>query len=136
LVPGTKNFLTTHHITEIFLRCFWISDNKYFYISMQKQWSFTFFSSFDKFLKTKGLKEGLILGIEITHEIVAEILCSHPEVLEEITLHNKNHRVFLLKKIVFSFVTLKGKHLCRSVNIEQNTLIRHQKTKHVLFKHE
>jgi hypothetical protein len=54
-----------------------------------------FFSSFDKFLKTKGLKEGLILSIEITHEIeiVTEILCSHPEVLEEITLHNKNHSV-------------------------------------------
>jgi hypothetical protein len=82
------------------------------------------------------VKEILMLGIEITNEIVAEILCSHPEMLEEIKMHNKNHQVILLKKVVFSFVTIKGKHLCRSINIEQNSLVRHQKTKDVLFKHE
>jgi hypothetical protein len=33
-------------------------------------------------------------------------------------------------------VTIKGKHLCRSINIEQNSLVWHKKTKDVLFKHE
>ena len=68
--------------------------------------SFTYFSALDSAIKAKGLKDILILGIEITHEIVAEILCSHHEVLGEIAMHDKAHKVILLKKIVFSFVTI------------------------------
>jgi hypothetical protein len=87
-------------------------------------------------LKTKCLKDILILGVEITNEIVAEILCSYPETLQEIALHDTAHQALLMKKIVFSFVTMKGKHLCRTANVEQNSLIRHKNTKTVLFKHE
>jgi hypothetical protein len=78
----------------------------------------------------------LITGIEVTNEIVAEILTSHQELLEELAFHDKNHKAILIKKIVFSFITIKGKHLCKTSNIEQNSLIRHQNTKAVLFKHE
>ena len=76
------------------------------------------------------------MGIELTKEIVAEILCSHSELLEEISYHDKSHKAGLVKKIVFSFLSIKGKHLCRTTNIEQNSLSRHKKTKAVLFKHE
>jgi hypothetical protein len=93
-------------------------------------------SAFENALTKKSLEEVLVLGLEITKEIVAEILCSQPEILEEVALHDKNHKALLMKKIVFSFVTIKGKHLCRTANIEQNSLIRHQSTKVVLFKHE
>ena len=82
------------------------------------------------------MPEVLKLGLEMTKEIVAEILCSYPQLLEEIVLHDQNHKVLILKKIVFSFMSLKGKHLCRSANIEGKSLIRHKKTKEVLFKHE
>jgi hypothetical protein len=68
-------------------------------------------------VKQKGIKEILLLGIELTHDIVSELLCSHSEVLEEIGLHDKHHHVVLLKKIVFSFVNIKGKHICRTANI-------------------
>jgi len=87
-------------------------------------------------LKNKSVNEVLILGLEITNEIVAEILVSHSELLQEIRLHDENHQPILMKKIVFSFITMTGKHLCRTFNIEQNTMIRHSNTKKVLFKHE
>jgi hypothetical protein len=78
----------------------------------------------------------LVLGIELTNEIVAEILVSHTELLEELCVHDPSHKPILMKKIVFSFITIKGKHLCRTFNIEENSMIRHQYTKTVLFKHE
>jgi len=77
----------------------------------------------------------LKLGLEITKEIV-EVLCNHPDLLEEIGFHDQNHKLILLKKIVFGFVSIKGKHLCKSVNIEENSLLRHKKTKEILFSHE
>jgi hypothetical protein len=76
------------------------------------------------------------MGIEFVKEIVAEILCNHSVLLGEVAMHDKIHRIILSKKIVFSFTTIKGKHLCRSVNIEKNSLSRHKKTKEILFKHE
>lgn len=78
----------------------------------------------------------LAVGIELTKEIVAEILCTHGELFEEIAIHDRSHKVSLLKKIVFNFISIKGKHLCRTVNCEQNSLMRHKKTKAVLFQHE
>jgi len=78
----------------------------------------------------------LIAALEVSKEIVAEILTAHEELLEEIALHNQLHKAILIKKIVFSFVTIKGKHLCRNFNIEENSLVRHQNTKTILYKHE
>jgi hypothetical protein len=77
-----------------------------------------------------------MLRIELTNEITAEILATHGELLEEISIHDGNHKAILIKKPVLCFMTIKGKHLCRSLNIEQNTLSRHQNTRAVLFKHE
>ena len=48
----------------------------------------------------------------------------------------RNYRKRVDGKIVFSFISMKGKHMCRSVNMEQTTLIRHKNTKQILFKHE
>jgi len=93
-------------------------------------------SALENALKNKPVNEVLSLGLEITNEIVAEILASHSELLQEIGIHDQNHQPILMKKIVFSFITMKGKHLCRTFNIEQNTMIRHSNTKTVLFKHE
>jgi hypothetical protein len=76
------------------------------------------------------------MGVELTKEIVAEILCSRSDLLDEVAIHDKAHKVLLIKKIVFSFISVKGKHLCRSINNEQNSLIRHYHTKNVIFKHE
>jgi hypothetical protein len=87
-------------------------------------------------MKKKSLHEVLKLGIELTKEIVAEILCSHCDLFEEVTFQDKTHKITLLKKFVFSFISIKGKHLCKTVNSEQNSLIRHLKTKQVLFQHE
>jgi len=87
-------------------------------------------------MKTKKLHQILKISIEMMTDIVAEILCSHAELLEEISLHDQKHKVSLMKKIVFSFLFIKGRHLCKSTNIEENSLTRHQKTKEVLFKHE
>jgi hypothetical protein len=87
-------------------------------------------------VKQQDVGKILMLGIKITNEIAAEILCSHSELLQEVALHDPNHKAILVKKIVFSFITIKGKHLCRTQNIEQNSLSRHQNTKEVLFKHE
>jgi hypothetical protein len=98
--------------------------------------SFISFSAVETALETQTLSEILRLGIQLTNEIVAEILCSHAELLEEVGLHDQSHKAVLVKKIVFSFITIKGKHICRTTNIEENTLIRHQNTKTVLFRHE
>jgi len=87
-------------------------------------------------MKAKSLDQVLGLGIELTKEIVSEILCTHCELFEEVALHDKSHKVSLLKKIVFNFISIKGKHLCRTINCEQNSLVRHTKTKEVLFLHE
>jgi len=87
-------------------------------------------------LETQTIKQILIAGLEVTKEIVAEILTAREELLEEIAIHDQNHKAILIKRIVFSFVTIKSKHLCRTFNIEQNSLIRHQNTKTVLFQHE
>jgi len=53
----------------------------------------------------------LILEVEITEEIVAEIFCNQPEILQEIALYDKNPRALLMNKIVLSFDTITGKHL-------------------------
>ncbi len=88
-------------------------------------------SVLEKAIQNKTIKEVLILGVESTNKIVAEILASQSELLQEIHIHDQNHQPILMKKIVFSFVTMKGKHFCKTFNIEQNS-----NTKTVLFKHE
>jgi hypothetical protein len=49
-----------------------------------------------------------MLGIELTNEITAEILATHGELLEEISIHDGNHKAILIiiKKTVFSFMTI------------------------------
>ena len=86
----------------------------------------------------ESLSKVLSYGIEITKDIVAELLCntSMSDLLKEVSLHDEHHRVNMLRKIVFSFISMKGKHMCRSVNMEQTALIRHKNTKQILFKHE
>ena len=37
---------------------------------------------------------------------------------------------------VFHFISLKGKHFCRTKNIEDKSLVRHKNTKEILFKHK
>jgi hypothetical protein len=87
-------------------------------------------------LESRNIKQILIGGLEFTNEVVAEILIAHEELLEEIAIHDAKHKAFLIQKIVFSFVTIKGKHLCRTFNIEENSLVRHKNTKTVIFQHE
>ena len=70
---------------------------------------------------------------ELMKEIVSEILLGHSSLLNEIDLHSQS---FHDKKNVFHFICIKGKHLCRLFNNEQNTMIRHSKTKQILFKNE
>jgi len=76
------------------------------------------------------------MAVEFTNEVVAEILVSNEDLLSEISFHDPLHKAQLIKKIVFTFIVIKGKHLCRSVNIEENSLVRHKNTKTILFKHE
>jgi hypothetical protein len=38
-----------------------------------------------------------MLGIELTNEIIAEILATHGELLEEISIHDGNHKAILIK---------------------------------------
>ncbi len=44
-----------------------------------------------------------MLGIELTNEITAEILATHEELLEEISIHDGNHKAILIKKNSFLF---------------------------------
>ena len=75
-------------------------------------------------------------GVELTKEIVAEILSTDSDLLTEIGMHDQYHRLNMIKSIVFSFISIKGKQLCRSENIDNSTMIRHKNTKEVIFKHE
>lgn len=98
--------------------------------------SSTFLRLFENAISEQGISTVLRQGIEITNEIVAELLCTDSDLFREISLHDKQHKVIILKKIVFSFISIKGKHQCRTVNVEKNTLIRHKKTKEIIFRHE
>ena len=92
--------------------------------------------AFDFAIKEKGLSKILNFGASLTKNILSEILCSNSSLLHEIDCHDKGHKVKLIKRVIFSFISIKGKHLCRSENKEINSLIRHSKTKEILFKHE
>ena len=69
-------------------------------------------------------------------EIVSEICCESPNLLKEVDMHEKGHKLAMLKRIVFSFISLKGKHTCRTYNREKNSMSRHGKTKEIIFKNE
>ena len=75
-------------------------------------------------------------ALEMTKDIVAEILSEPNDFFTEIAAHDPHHKMNLLKKIVFHFISLKGKHFCRTKNIEDKSLVRHKNTKEILFKHE
>ena len=92
--------------------------------------------AFDFSIKEKSLSQILNFGASLTNNILSEILCSNSSLLHEIDCHDKGHKVKLMKRIIFSFTSIKSKHLCRSKNKEINSLIRHSKTKEIHFKHE
>ena len=89
-----------------------------------------FLRTFENAVAKESLPKVLSYGVEITKEIVAEILANMSDLLQEISLHDEHH------KIVFTFISMKGKHLCRNINLEKVALIRHKNTKQILFKHE
>jgi len=49
-------------------------------------------------LETQTIKQILIAGLEVTKEIVAEILTAHEELLEEIATHDQKHKAILILK--------------------------------------
>ena len=95
-----------------------------------------FLRTFENAVAKESLPKVFSYGVEITKEIVAEILANMSDLLQEISLHDEHHRVNLLNKIMFTFISMKGKHLCRNINLEKVALIRHKNTKQILFKHE
>lgn len=90
----------------------------------------------DSALAKDSLCNVLKNSVPLTNEIVSEIFVSESKLLEEIAMHDEHHRLNMIKTIVFSFISIKGKHLCRTTNIETSTFIRHKNTKEILFKHE
>lgn len=92
--------------------------------------------AFDSAIAKDGLCNVLKNSVSLTNEIVSEIFISDSKLLEEISIHDEHHRLRIIKTIVFSFISIKGKHLCRTTNVETSTLIRHKNTKMILFKHE
>ena len=59
--------------------------------------------------------KGLNSGDSLIKKIVFDLLCQDSNsVLAEIEDHNKIHKVVLMESIVFSFITIKGKHTCRT----------------------
>lgn len=87
-------------------------------------------------LKTLSVQKVFSLAVEMTNDIVSEILCDNNDLFLEIAAHDPYHKMSIMKKIVFSFIALKGKHFCKNKNIEQKSLVRHKKTKEILFSHE
>lgn len=92
--------------------------------------------TFTNALKSLPLQQVLGLAVEMTKDIVAEILSEPNEFFSEIAAHDPHHKMLLMKKIVFHFISLKGKHFCKTKNIEAKKLLRHRNTKEVLFNHE
>ena len=78
----------------------------------------------------------LNVGEKLTKDILAEILCEFPNMFMELDLHDKSHKVKLMKRIIFSFVSIKAKHVTRTRNKEANSCIRHKRTKEIIFSHE
>ena len=75
-------------------------------------------------------------AVNLTKNIIAEIFVSNTDLLSEVGLHDEKHRLNMVKTVVFTMISLKGKDLYRTTNIETSTMIRHKNTKEVIFKHE
>ena len=86
-------------------------------------------------LKTLKVQQVLSMAEEMMKDIVSEILCDENEFFMEIA-HDPQHKLVMLKKIVFSFISMKGKYICKSTNVQQNSLLRNKLTKQILFRHE
>ena len=80
--------------------------------------------------------ETINFGKKLTDDIIGELLSSNSALLCEIDLHDKKHKMRVMKRIVFSFIGIKGRHLSRTVNKENSNMIRHCKTKEILFNHQ
>ena len=87
-------------------------------------------------LKTLKVQQVLSMAEEMMKDIVSEILCDENEFFMEIAAHDLQHKLVMLKKIVFSFISMKGKYICKSTNVQQNSLLRNKLTKQILFRHE
>jgi len=83
-----------------------------------------------------SIEKVLDQALEMTKDIVAEIVCDSDDIFKYVAVHDPFHKLVLLQKIVFSFICLKGKHICRMRNVEQKAMVRHKKTKEVIFMHE
>ena len=59
-----------------------------------------FLRTFENAVAKESLPKVLSYGVEITKEIVAEILANMSDLLQEISLHDEHHRVNLLKGAV------------------------------------
>ena len=92
--------------------------------------------TFENALKTLKVQQVLRMAVEMMKDIVSEILCDENEFFMEIAAHDPEHKLAILKKIVFSFISMKGKYICNSTNVQQNSLLRNKLTKQILFRHE
>ena len=92
--------------------------------------------AYDFSVKQEGLSKTLNFGDTLLSNILSEILSHNSDLFSEIDLHDKKHKITLMKRIIFCFICIKGKHACRTWNKENNSLIRHSRTKEVIFKHE
>jgi len=70
--------------------------------------SSTFLRLFENAISEQGISTVLRQGIEITNEIVAELLCTDSDLFREISLHDKQHKVIILKKLYFPLYLSKG----------------------------
>ena len=55
-------------------------------------------------LLQKNLSKVLSYGVEITKDIVAELLCNMSDLLKEISLHDKHQRVNMLKNGILVYL--------------------------------
>lgn len=92
--------------------------------------------TFENALQTLDVQKVFSMAVEMMKDIVSEILCDENELFLDIAAHDPQHKMLMLKKIVFSFIAIKGRHFCRTTNVQQKSLVRHKNTKEILFKHE
>ena len=75
-------------------------------------------------------------GKNVTEEIVSEILSCHTFLLAELSHHEPKHRIGMLKKVIFTFIGMKAKHLMPKSNQENCAFIRNRNTKITSFSND
>lgn len=90
----------------------------------------------DNAFEKMSIQNVLDQALEITKDIVADIMCDYDDLFRDVAVHDPFHKLNLIQKIVFAYISIRGKHLCRTTNVEEKAMIRHKKTKEILFCHE